>query len=62
MAKANIKNKPEEQEVEESVEAKAVEKPAEDAGGLVAFIRDGVTILRNAEESNELAKAGWVKK
>lgn len=56
MAKANIENKPKEQEFE------AVEKPVEDVGGLVAFIRDGVTILRNAEESNELAKAGWVKK
>ena len=61
MAKANIENKPE-QEVKEPVKVKAVEKSAEDFGGLVAFIRDGVTILRNAEESNVLEKAGWVKK
>ena len=48
--------------VEKPVKAEAVEKPVEDFGGLVAFIRDGVTILRNVEESNGLAKAGWVKK
>ena len=61
MAKANIENKPE-QEVKKPAKAEAVEKSAEDFGGLVAFIRDGVTILRNAEESNVLEKAGWVKK
>lgn len=56
--------KDDEKEIKPKKPAKveAVEKPAEDFGGLVAFIRDGVTILRNAEESNELAKAGWVKK
>ena len=36
--------------------------PAEDLGGLVAFIRDGVTIIRHPDESNALAKQGWVKK
>ena len=57
-----IKNDEKEIKPKKPVKAEAVEKPVEDFGGLVAFIRDGVTILRNAEESNELAKAGWVKK
>lgn len=56
--------KDDEKEIKPKKPAKVekVEKPVEDLGGLVAFIKDGVTILRNAEESNELEKAGWVKK
>lgn len=61
MAKANIENKPE-QEAKKPVKVEAVEKPAEDFGGLAAFIRDGVTILRNAEESGSLERQGWRKK
>ena len=57
-----IKDDEKEIKPKKPVKAEAVEKPAEDFGGLVAFIRDGVTILRNAEESNSLEKAGWVKK
>ena len=57
-----IKDDEKEIKPKKPVKAEAVEKSAEDFGGLVAFIRDGVTILRNAEESNVLEKAGWVKK
>ena len=57
-----IKDDEKEIKPKKPAKAEAVEKPVEDVGGLVAFIRDGVTILRNVEESNELAKAGWVKK
>ena len=30
--------------------------------GKVAFIREGVTILRDVSESNALKSAGWVRK
>ena len=56
------------EEIKESEKPKAkakAEKPADVApvsdDGLVAFIKDGVTIRRNAEQSSALEKAGWVR-
>lgn len=57
-----IKDDEKEIKPKKPAKAEAVEKPVEDVGGLVAFIRDGVTILRNAEESGSLEKQGWRRK
>ena len=44
-------------------EPKAKPAKAEESGdGRVAFIKDGVTILRNASERENLENAGWVVK
>lgn len=50
-------------EVKKEKPAKA-EKPApveERTDGLVAFIKDGVTIRRNAEQASALEKKGWAR-
>ena len=50
-------------EVKKEKPAKA-EKPSpveERTDGLVAFIKDGVTIRRNAEQTSTLEKKGWAR-
>jgi len=48
---------------EKSAPKVKAEKPVESApvrtDGLVAFTKDGVTIRRNAEQSDVLEKTGW---
>ena len=46
---------------EKPVKAKADAAPVR-ADGKIAFIKDGVTIWRNADESSALMLAGWIKK
>lgn len=47
---------------EKPAKVKAEEKPVEPTSGKVAFIRDGVTIIRDISYKNELAASGWVRK
>ena len=45
-----------------AVKAKDEEVKEEKKSGLIAFIRDGVTILRDVSLTGELANDGWTVK
>ena len=53
-----IKDIPKEKPVAKEKPVKVVEP----ASGKVAFIRDGVTIIRDISYKNELAASGWARK
>ena len=46
---------------DEEIKDEEIKESAPDSDGLIALIRDGVTIRRPAEQANALVKRGWVR-
>ena len=45
-----------------SAKPEKIEAPVEDLGGLVALVKDGVTILKSPDDVEGFERLGWVKK